>query len=70
MKDAIQDQGFCYLVCKSCERLAHKNFAHQVKLAKNKGSYFKTEYPHEWLSEFLMNHSDCDISQIVVEWEK
>ena len=58
MGDLIFDQGYIFIKCGKC--------GDRVKIAKNKGGYFKTGYDTEWLQTFLSDHGECDINQIEI----
>jgi hypothetical protein len=45
------DHDYLYLKCSICQE--------RVKLAKNKGAYWKTGYDPSWLADFLLLHADC-----------
>jgi len=51
----------CEGLCIRCEK--HND---QVKLAKNKGSYWKSDYNPDWLSDFLNAHQGCKLQLIGV----
>ena len=58
----VYDYNYVLLKCTTCEEV--------VKIAKNKFIYFKT-YGHleeDWISDFLVAHSNCPTSSIIVHF--
>lgn len=57
----LNDCEGLFIECETC--------GDRVKIAKNKGSCFKTDYSPEWLFDFLVLHGDCDIDKIKIKGE-
>lgn len=55
----LSEHEYIFLSCPSCKE--------RVKLAKNKGNYWKTDYNPTWLPDFLLSHQDC--KEIVITLE-
>ena len=56
------DFEFLFIVCEQC--------GEKVKIGKNKGNHYTTDYPGEWLYDFLIEHSGCGINKIKLRWEE
>ena len=60
--ESLNDYAHLFFCCRICGK--------KVKLAKNKGSYWKTGYPQLWLEDFLVQHGDCGFADLYICGER